>query len=1446
MKKFLALALAVLMALSCLAGCAPKEQAGGGTEDGASLTDAVTFLNSLYKDGAKETPVDFDVVAKIKVGKTEFSVTWATDNEAITVKASDKAGFFTVDVPDKTDAEIPYKLKATVSDGKKSQTVEFNRVVPIVDNSNLVDKPEENVAYKLHLVHATLGQTLYAIGETQDDKYIKTTLNAKEAPDFYVEEVEGGFKIFTTINGKKAYVTADVREVEEGKFSKFIFYSDKGSVWTYKSNLRAWFTTVNGGEYVMGTYSSYKTISISEASYITEENSGKTQFPAVLIKKEAAESSNANSNIKIYQTGKDIVNAAYKLEAGKYLSAGYEYTLTGVITKINTPYSTQYGNVTVTIVVNGMTDKPIELFRLKGNGADKLEVGNTVTAKGPIVNYAFKDDEGNVTGTKVEMEYPTVVSHNGTGEGAGDTTVDVKFEAVTAPVAGTAYKMFIAQNNIGKLVYLKGATQDNQGKFILSSTKASEGVDVYVEKSGSGYKFYATIGGAKKYLKASTTVGDDNKVSKFLNWDTTGSVFTYKKAENAWFTTVSGAEYVIGTYNTYDTASLSDASYMTAASTGKTQFPVQLVTKAAAEQAPEVKPDEPEVTPTTGGTVWTYDSSVKAWSVTLSGEKYYFGSYSTFTTLSLAGYGTFLTPSTTGVTQFPASIVNKTTGAAVTAPAANTAYRIYFDQKTAGKQVYALGTATDSQNKYISTTETASQAVDVYAEAATGGYKFYILDGTTKKYLNGKLEGTSKYIAWEAVGASTPDTPDTPVVPDTGAVVPVAGTAYKFGMVHAGVSTTNVYYINGQMASTYYFGTTTDKTAGLDVYLETTTGGYYLYTTIGGAKKYINMVVSGTHVNGKYEDAASTVYTIDTANKTVAADVSGVSYIFGTSASKTFTTVGPVKAADDNYFLQFYTTDATGGEGGEGEGDEPEQTLTPAEIVNAAYALEVGASMDGTQTLTGIITSVDTAYNPEYYNITVTILVENLGDKKIQCFRLKKGETTTNDDVQALAVGDTITVSGTLKNYNGTIEFDSGCTLDSVKTAASIIEELYALTAGQSLTGKYALTGVISNIASAWSDQHSNISVDMIVNGDTAHPVQAFRIKGKDAAGAVIDDVKNLAVGDTITIYGTLKRYNNTYEFDSGCELVALDKAPVVEAGDTVKTLSIADYATANSWTNGVKYTSIAIDENITATATGGQNSGKFYTDGGQWRLYESESCTLTIAAAEGKTIKSVKVTYVAQNNGTLTLNTENIASGTSVDVNAESITFGVSRLSGTSNGQARVTEIEVVYAGGTAGEGGEGGEGGSGSEGGNEGSGSESTTPTTLTLSIADYATANNWSNSIAYNTINADANITITANRTTGNSNTGKYYTNGNNWRIYQNEAPELTVTAAAGKTITSVKFTYVAKNTGTLTLNGTAVASDAVTPVNANTITFSVGNTGTATNGNIQITAIEVIYQ
>lgn len=132
-----------------------------------------------------------------------------------------------------------------------------------------------------------------------------------------------------------------------------------------------------------------------------------------------------------------------------------------------------------------------------------------------------------------------------------------------------------------------------------------------------------------------------------------------------------------------------------------------------------------------------------------------------------------------------------------------------------------------------------------------------------------------------------------------------------------------------------------------------------------------------------------------------------------------------------------------------------------------------------------------------------------------------------------------------------------------------------------------------------------------------------------------------------------------------------------------------------------------------------------------------------------------------------------------------------------------------------------------------------------TVSKTIADIADANNWSNSEPYETIKLDDVITATATAT-GGSNTGKYYTNGENWRIYQNETPSLTISASDGYTIKTVKITYSSSNTGILTYNDSNITSGTEVTVNAASITFGVGNTSSANNGQVRVTAIEVVYQ
>ena len=200
--------------------------------------------------------------------------------------------------------------------------------------------------------------------------------------------------------------------------------------------------------------------------------------------------------------------------------------------------------------------------------------------------------------------------------------------------------------------------------------------------------------------------------------------------------------------------------------------------------------------------------------------------------------------------------------------------------------------------------------------------------------------------------------------------------------------------------------------------------------------------------------------------------------------------------------------------------EAPAEDMSTAEILAKAFALAEDESLNGKQVLRGKITEIVTEYSEKYDNVTVNLLVTD-EEHIIQAFRLIGGKE--------LVVGDEITVTGILKNYKGTVEFDAKCTYSkelSVEEAkqAVVIEKLYALGEGESLNGTYVLRGTITEIVTEYSEKYDNVTVNLLVT-DEEHPVQAYRLIGG----------KELKVGDVITVIGNLKNYKGTFEFDAKC-----------------------------------------------------------------------------------------------------------------------------------------------------------------------------------------------------------------------------------------------------------------------------------------------------------------------
>ena len=205
------------------------------------------------------------------------------------------------------------------------------------------------------------------------------------------------------------------------------------------------------------------------------------------------------------------------------------------------------------------------------------------------------------------------------------------------------------------------------------------------------------------------------------------------------------------------------------------------------------------------------------------------------------------------------------------------------------------------------------------------------------------------------------------------------------------------------------------------------------------------------------------------------------------------------------------------------------------EIVKNAYALKPGESLPYESRLIGKIKTIDAIWSDEYQNITVTIVVEGAEDMPIKCYRMKANETTL-EQIKDLKVGNIITVLGTLKNYDGTIEFDAGCILEKVEKGdaidaptdpGEILKAAYALKENEALPYQATLTGTVTAIDAPYDPNYGNISVVITVEGYEKYPMLCYRLKGTG--------VDEIAIDDLITVTGIIKNYKGTIEYDAGC-----------------------------------------------------------------------------------------------------------------------------------------------------------------------------------------------------------------------------------------------------------------------------------------------------------------------
>ena len=101
----------------------------------------------------------------------------------------------------------------------------------------------------------------------------------------------------------------------------------------------------------------------------------------------------------------------------------------------------------------------------------------------------------------------------------------------------------------------------------------------------------------------------------------------------------------------------------------------------------------------------------------------------------------------------------------------------------------------------------------------------------------------------------------------------------------------------------------------------------------------------------------------------------------------------------------------------------------PAKVFADAAKLSHNQKLTYTTAMDGVVTSIAQVYNSTYKNVSFYMDVDVDGiPTSMYCYRIKSGAA----EVSELAVGDSVTVFGTVMKYSGTIEFDYTSTLEKL------------------------------------------------------------------------------------------------------------------------------------------------------------------------------------------------------------------------------------------------------------------------------------------------------------------------------------------------------------------------------------------------------------------------------
>ena len=954
---------------------------------------------------------------------------------------------------------------------------------------------------------------------------------------------------------------------------------------------------------------------------------------------------------------------------------------------------------------------------------DELVLPQT-TVEGATVTWAVSPEGVLVDGVihAVEPGQLTLTATITVGE-ASDTfvkevayegkNVEVTTEIVDQPVAGETYKLYINQIKANKELYFAG---EMSGNYLATTEELASGKDVTVEEVEGGYRLAFETAEGKRYIDIYEY--QENKFGVTITAEPT-AVFTWDATVKTFIADVKGERY-LGTYSTYTTISQSSTSYITgdnAANVDVTQFPVRLLKVTYSEIVPNTGLTEQDpltaseaivVAEAAGETATTQAYYVKG--VVSSIPTAYNEQYGNITVVITDGTSNFqlyrLTVSSADAVELGDEIV-------VLGNLVN--YKGNTPQMTAGGTLVSCvkGEAPEPQPEefdtvHAGTLEDPFDVADALTVAVATGQtptqEQYYIKGVVSKiqaeynaqYGNISVvlyDGAQTFLVYRVLVTSATDIEVNDEIVVLANIVNYAGntpeTVAGGTLISSVKGVGPVEPINPDPEDGVVLDFTAQGYANAEEVTSLTVDGVTVTFDKGtnnNAPKYYTTGDAVRVYGGGYFTVASSEMQIvkieitfggsDGSNALTASvgTLEGGMWI-GEASSVTFTVGGTT--GQRRIAKLVVTLGEAGTPEPEPEFPETVHAGTEADPFGAADALAVAEFTGTTATadayyIKGVVSSIKTAYNSQYGNISVYITE---GEVEFLIYRL------TVESAEAVEVGDEIVVLANIVNYNNnTPETTAGGTLISCVKAENpepeFPETVHAGTeadpfgaadalAVAEFTGTtatadaYYIKGVVSSIKTAYNSQYGNISV-YITEGEVEFLIYRLTVESAEA----------VEVGDEIVVLANIVNYNNnTPETAAGGTLVSCVKGekPEPQPTDAI----VLDF-TAQGYANAEEVTSLTVD-GVTVTFDKGTNNNapKYYSTGNAIRVYGGGYFTV---ASEMQIVK-VEITFASGEGSNALSASVGTLEGGLWEGEANSVTFTV----GGTSGHRRIAKLVVT-----------------------------------------------------------------------------------------------------------------------------------------------------------------------